>query len=100
MSNKAVAGSRQFRLQNRKNRERSPDFLAHITKAENLGIQEDAGDGEGNGIRAEEKNKLTIPTESLKTCGANATTGKEEDIEGRDSRHVPGGTWLYQFSPF
>ncbi|KAJ1188675.1 hypothetical protein NDU88_005434 [Pleurodeles waltl] len=62
--------------------------------------KEDArGNEERDEIGAEEKNGLTKKTESPKTCGANATTTKEEDTEGRESRHVPGGTWLHQQTP-
>ncbi|KAJ1208890.1 hypothetical protein NDU88_004273 [Pleurodeles waltl] len=58
---------------------------------------EDAGGGrEEDECGTEEKNEVPTPTESPKTCGANATPTKEEDTEGRESRRVPGGTWLSQ----
>ncbi|KAJ1122221.1 hypothetical protein NDU88_000724 [Pleurodeles waltl] len=62
-------------------------------------FMEDAG-----GVReedesgTEEKNDVLTPTASPKTCGTHATPTKEEETDGRESRHVPGGTWLYQSS--
>ncbi|KAJ1142951.1 hypothetical protein NDU88_009263 [Pleurodeles waltl] len=60
-------------------------------------FMEDAGGGrEENESGTEEENDVLTPTASPKTCGTNASPTKEEEIDSRESRHIPGGTWLYQ----
>ncbi|KAJ1144849.1 hypothetical protein NDU88_011143 [Pleurodeles waltl] len=58
--------------------------------------KEDAGgDAEKNRGRNQEKEQRT-PTEKPKTFSVKDTTTNKEAIEGRELRHVPGGTWLNQ----
>ncbi|KAJ1146228.1 hypothetical protein NDU88_012508 [Pleurodeles waltl] len=60
---------------------------------------EDAGGGrEENERGIEERNDVLTSTASTMTCGINATPTKEEETDGRESRHVLGRTWLYQIA--
>ncbi|KAJ1149419.1 hypothetical protein NDU88_002229 [Pleurodeles waltl] len=62
--------------------------------------KEDAGgDAEKDRGRNQEGEQRT-PTEKPKTFSVKDTTTNEEAIEGRELRHVPGGTWLNQLRSY
>ncbi|KAJ1218818.1 hypothetical protein NDU88_006390 [Pleurodeles waltl] len=63
---------------------------AEVPKKEDAGRGE-KGDEDGNQGEDERTNSATP-----KTCSVKDTTMKEEAVEGREFRHVPGGTWLHR----
>ncbi|KAJ1183933.1 hypothetical protein NDU88_000743 [Pleurodeles waltl] len=61
--------------------------------------KEDAGGDMERGGEGNQEEEERTPTEKPKTFSVKDTTTNGEATEGRELRHVPGGTWLNQKKP-